>query len=227
MAESLSIRPGQEAGSDGILDHLLRGRFDQHPVSCIETPYTSHPDGTWTAPDLAEAQYLVDASGTAGARVTVWASPDAGGGFGVPVGSYFVDLLDQLGYDAKLKVVRGDRYFSTLFDPSQTVQMAYWVWASDYLAESGFLPALTCANTGSFRVCDPTIHRRIEQATSMQVTDPAASHDLWSDLDHDLVDLAAWVPLENPMQTSLVSQRLGNYQFHPYWGQLIDQMWVR
>ena len=27
--------------------------------------------------------------------------------------------------------------------------------------------------------------------------------------------------------TNLVSQRLGNYQFHPYWGQLFDQMWVR
>jgi YVTN family beta-propeller protein len=211
-------------GAARVTCQILPPTFPGYEPYC---PYTSHPDGTWTAPDLAEAQHLVDASGTAGARVTVWASPDAGGGFGVPVGSYFVDLLDQLGYDAKLKVVRGVRYFSTLFDPSQTVQMAYWVWASDYLAESGFLPALTCANTGSFRVCDPTIHRRIEQATSMQVTDPAASHDLWSDLDHDLVDLAAWVPLENPMQTSLVSQRLGNYQFHPYWGQLIDQMWVR
>ena len=61
----------------------------------------------------------------------------------------------------------------------------------------------------------------------MQLTDVAASHDLWSDLEHDLVDSAPWVPLVNPIRTALVSERLGNYQFHPYWGQLFDQMWVR
>jgi hypothetical protein len=32
--------------------------------------------------------------------------------------------------------------------------------------------------------------------------------------------------LVNPIWTGLVSEQLGNYQFHPYWGQLFDQMWV-
>jgi YVTN family beta-propeller protein len=191
-------------------------------------PYTSHPDGTWTAPDLAKAEQLVDRSGTAGARVTVWATPGALGGWIVPVGEYFVDLLDQLGYDAKLNVVTGDRYFSAIGDPSQHVQMGLYAWGSDYLGESGFIPPLTCPPSGTGpRFCDPTIQRRIEQATSMQLTDPAASHGLWSDLDHDLVDLAAWVPLGNSITTNLVSERLGNYQLHPQWGQLYEQMWVR
>ena len=47
------------------------------------------------------------------------------------------------------------------------------------------------------------------------------------DLDHDLLDLAAWVPLGNSITTNLVSERLGNYQLHPQWGQLYEQMWVR
>jgi peptide/nickel transport system substrate-binding protein len=169
----------------------------------------------------------VSASGTGGTRVTIWASPEAfSGGFGVPIGRYLVDLLDRLGFDATLKVVTGDRYFSAIADPSQHVQMAYGAWASDYLAESGFIPALTCATTGNDRFCDRTIERRIEQAARMQATDPAASHELWSSLEHDLVDRAPWVPLGNPLFTSLVSERLGNYQFHPYWGPLYDQMWV-
>ena len=49
-------------------------------------PYTRHPNGTWTAPDLAKAEELVEASGTAGARVTVWAAPDRITGWTVPVG---------------------------------------------------------------------------------------------------------------------------------------------
>lgn len=60
MAESLSIRPGQEAGSDGILDHLLRGRFDQHPVSCIETAKVSRISrGPSTEQQLQAAKSLV------------------------------------------------------------------------------------------------------------------------------------------------------------------------
>jgi YVTN family beta-propeller protein len=190
-------------------------------------PYTVHPDGTWTARDLVKAKQLVDRSGTVGASVTLWATPEALGGFTVPVGRYFVKLLDHLGYDAKLKVVPRDRYFSAIDDPAQRVQMGLYAWGSDYLAESGFISPLTCIPTGSLRFCDPTIQRRIEQAASMQLTDPAASHELWSDLDHDLVDLAPWVPLGNEMRTSLVSERLNNYQYHPYWGQLYEQMWVR
>jgi hypothetical protein len=26
---------------------------------------------------------------------------------------------------------------------------------------------------------------------------------------------------------TLVSERVGNYQYHPLWGTLIDQLWVR
>jgi len=191
-------------------------------------PYTLHPNGTWTAPDLDKAEDLVDASGTAGARVTVWAAPTAFTGWTVPVGRRFVELLDRLGFDAELKVVTDDRYYAATSDPSQHVQIGYVAFAPDYLAESGFIPALTCPPSGTGpRFCDPTIERRIEQATSMQATDPAASHDLWSDLEHDLVDLAPWVPLGNTVHTSLASERLGNYQYHPYWGQLYELMWVR
>jgi ABC-type transport system substrate-binding protein len=190
-------------------------------------PYTLHPDRVWTAPDLAKAKELVDASGTVGAKVTVWATDEDLGGWGVPVGQHLVDLLDQLEYKAELKVVTADRYFSAINDPSQYVQMGYFAWGSDYLAESGFLLPLLCLPRGSDRVCDPTIERRIEQATRTQLTDPAASHALWSDLEHDLVDRAPWVPLGNTINTVLASQRVENYQFHPYWWSLFDQMWVR
>jgi len=108
------------------------------------------------------------------------------------------------------------------------VQIGPMAWGSDYLAESGFIPALTCTPAGfGPGFCPPTIEREIEEATNMQLTDAAASHDLWSDLEHDLVDRAPWVPLWNQMWAVPVSKRLGNYQFHPYWGPLYELMWVR
>jgi len=30
-----------------------------------------------------------------------------------------------------------------------------------------------------------------------------------------------------PSTTDLISRRVGNYQFHPLWGLLVDQLWVR
>jgi ABC-type transport system substrate-binding protein len=41
-----------------------------------------------------------------------------------------------------------------------------------------------------------------------------------------VTDAAPWVPLFTPVATSLVSKRIGNYQFHPQLGLLFDQLWV-
>ena len=46
-------------------------------------------------------------------------------------------------------------------------------------------------------------------------------------IDRELVDAAPWVPLYNPRDLTVLSARTGNYQFHPYWNLLIDQLWVR
>jgi YVTN family beta-propeller protein len=221
------IRDEVFGGAARVTCQILPPTFPGYVPYC---PYTDHPDGTWTAPDLAKARQLVDASGTAGARVRVWTAPTPFVPGAMPDGRYFTHLLDRLGYDAELKVVTTRQYDAAINDPSQRVQMGPLAWQSDYLAESGFIPALTCktATTGMGpEFCPPTLERRIEEATNMQLTDVAASHDLWSDLDHDLVNSAPWVPFVNPIWTSLASERLENYQFHPYWGELFDQMWVR
>jgi peptide/nickel transport system substrate-binding protein len=192
-------------------------------------PFTRHPDGTWTAPDLAHARELVDESGTAGSTVSVWATSEQYLGFPVPVGRYFVTLLRQLGYRAKLKVVGVEKYFAAVYGPSQRSRMAFLAWATDYASESGFItPTLTCDSpSNDSHFCDHRIERRIEEATRLQLTDPSAAHDLWSSIEHDIVERAPWVPLANRYWVNLVSQRLGNFQVNPQWGPLVDQMWVR
>jgi len=192
-------------------------------------PYTRHPDGTWTASDFATAKELVAESGTAGSRVIVWASRDYFAGVPhVRVSRYFVHLLDRLGYDATLKVVTADEY-SAIWDPSGHIQMGLTGWIIDYPAESGLLrPILTCgSSSNNARFCHPDLDRRMEEATQLQITDRVAAHRLWSSIEHDIVDLAPWVPLTNPLSRTLVSERVSNFQFSPQWGPLVDQMWVR
>jgi peptide/nickel transport system substrate-binding protein len=179
-------------------------------------PYTTGPDGTWTGPDVAKAKSLIDRSGTAGSRVIVWAGADSPLG-SAPVGDYLADLLKALGLRASFTVV-----FSK-------AQIGYTAWSSDYPAESGFIAAtLACDSVyNPSRFCDHEIDARMRKATRMTTINPAQSHILWSEIEHDLVDLAVWVPLINGRWACLVSQRLGNYQINPAWGPLIDQMWVR
>ena len=67
----------------------------------------------------------------------------------------------------------------------------------------------------------------MKRALKLQESDPAAANRLWADIDREFVDTAAWVPLYNAYGADLVSERVGNYQYHPQWGALVSQMWVR
>jgi YVTN family beta-propeller protein len=188
-------------------------------------PYTRQPGGTWTGPNLKEAHRLVKESGTTGMKVTVWTAPCCD----PPVGRYFRDLLTDLGYHARLKAVDDDTFYSALYTGPQRFQIALKGWTADYAAESGFLPPIArCgAPVNSSGFCDHGIDRRMKRAASLQITDPAAAHRLWSSIEHDIMDVAPWVPLVNRVYVNVVSRRLGNYQFNPQWGPLVDKMWVR
>ena len=64
------------------------------------------------------------------------------------------------------------------------------------------------------------------RAKALQTTDPEHATNLWTKVDHDVVDQAPWLPYENPGNYFLLSERVGNYVYHPEWGVLIDQLWV-
>lgn len=67
----------------------------------------------------------------------------------------------------------------------------------------------------------------MDKARTLETTEPAAAAKLWAAVDRRIVDQAPWVPLANPFDVRLVSDRVGNYQAHPHWGVLVGQLWVR
>jgi YVTN family beta-propeller protein len=187
-------------------------------------PYTRSPGGTWTAPDFGKAQKLVDRSGTAGMNVTVWSTP----AFFASVGSYFVGLLNELGYQATLKSVDRDSYFAALYGRPRHSQIAFAGWTTDYPAASGFIGQLAdCTGGGNESgFCDKSIDERIARAERLQINNPAKARDEWSSIEHDVMDKAPWVPLVDRNWANLTSQGLGNFQVSPQYGPLVDQMWV-
>jgi len=201
-------------------------------------PYTLNPGpgGVWTAPDLARAERLVNASGTRGARVTV-----VTGAFGTKIpdrttGRYLVSVLGQLGYRASLRVITDPyAYARRLYDSRQHTQVGWFSWYQDYPAPSDFIgPLLTCRsfipgnpmNLNAAEFCNQRIDAQVKQALMLQPGNPNAATALWARIDREIVDQAPWVPIYNPRSLVMLSARVGNYQFDPYWSVLIDQLWV-
>lgn len=204
-------------------------------------PYTLDPsaDGSWTAPDAAKAARLVKASGTAGMEVTLWFPQ---GWQGAP-GRYYASLLESLGYRVRFRSAfchtkagkpcvgaeNVEAYFDALTGGATPPQIMVSGWFSDYPAASNFIDLLfSCSSTFNFGdFCDRGLARKSDAALKLQARDPASAGGLWAEVDHEIVDKAAWVPLYNTYGSDFVSKRVGNYQYHPQYGPLLSQMWVR
>jgi peptide/nickel transport system substrate-binding protein len=107
-------------------------------------------------------------------------------------------------------------------------------WGADYPSPSVFIGKLTCAafipnSTSTFdnsEFCDPAIDREVARAEAVQATSPADAEPLWARLDRELTDRAIWLPTITGKTADLVSRRAGNYEYHPFWGAFVDQLWV-
>jgi peptide/nickel transport system substrate-binding protein len=199
-------------------------------------PFTVRPgaSGTWSGPDLARARRLVAESGTRGASVTVWIPSNPRLGSHAREGTVAVPLLKQLGYHARAKHLGGD-YYAKAGDSRLKVQAGVQSWGADFPAPWNFFFLLSCrsfvrgtgTNPNYAEFCDPQIDRQITRARALEATDPALASSLWTRIDHEVVDQAPVVPLVNPKQVDFLSRRVGNYQYSPQWGVLLDQLWVR
>jgi peptide/nickel transport system substrate-binding protein len=183
--------------------------------------------------DLDHARRLVAASGTRGMTVLVWdtRAPTVAYDEGVAV----VRALRRIGYRAALKVVSEPAFQRTVGRRSTGAQVISGGWGADYPTASDFIELkLSCREfrpnsdfNNNIGFCDPAIDRRIDRAIALQVARPQAANRLWARIDHELVDRAVWLPTVTPKTSDFVSRRVGNYQFHPLWGVLVDQLWVR
>src|SRR5919204_444169 len=203
-------------------------------------PYTLNPDssGSWSAPDLARAERLVSASGTRGMKVTVLMGPPLPGQPTLEIGRYVVSVLERLGYRASVKVntSAAGAGVGDLSDSRRRPQIGWFTWFQDQPAPSNFIePLLTCRafvpgspdNVNVAEFCDHRIDAQVHRADALQQSNPAAAGELWSKIDHELVDRAVWVPLYNPRTVTALGARVGNYKYHPFWNVLLDQLWVR
>jgi peptide/nickel transport system substrate-binding protein len=199
---------------------ILPPGFQSYRPYC---PYTRHPDaaGNWAAPNLREARRLIAASRTSGTRITVWAGPVLGFD---KVARYITNVLDGLGYKARLKLAADYLNPGSPVVKRPGVQLTIVAWIPDYRAASNFFGWGWC-NWGFGWFCDPKIGRLMETAASSP--DQTVATARWTTIDRRIVDLAPVIPLYNLSALDVLSNRVGNYQFSPILRVLLEQMWVR
>jgi YVTN family beta-propeller protein len=194
-------------------------------------PYSLNPGTTWSAPDLQRARALVRSSGTAGARVAFWfyAPPQA-----APEQRRIIEtMLETLGYRPSVKVFTSPlKFFPALTEAKSGPEAGFNGWVADYPAPSNFFEILSCSRLGdraanSSRYCSKDFDRELTRAQALQSRDQAAATRLWTQIDREATDTAAIVPMFTPRNVDLVSKRVGNYEHHPLFGVLLDQLWVR
>jgi peptide/nickel transport system substrate-binding protein len=172
--------------------------------------------------DLGKARSLVARSGTRGAPVVVWARASY-----KPFFSHVVKALRALGYRAELKLVADDAYYDAIRNEVDRIQAGFLAWGSDYPSAAGYVLPLLHVLGNASRFTDAAVWRQAARALQLQRTDPTGANELWAQVDRLIADRAPIVPMFNVRSLQVVSARVGNYQHHPLWDVLLDQLWVR
>jgi YVTN family beta-propeller protein len=177
--------------------------------------------------DLAKAKRLVQASGTTGMTVTVWSpkfDPYPS------IARYTAKLLVTLGYRASVKLANNP---SPIFNYPPHTRVQLYTSGNFFSppVAAAVLPSFSCASgttpSGfSSRFCNKRIDAAIQQALHLQLTAPQAANRLWAKIDRLIVNSAPIIPLVNGKWIEFVSKRVGDYQYHPAFAMLLDQLWV-
>jgi peptide/nickel transport system substrate-binding protein len=201
-----------------------------HPGYTPACEYTrdAGPDGIWSARDIERASALIERSRTAGRQVTVSFPADKR-----PVGRYIAGLLERLGYHSRVRVFAGyGDFHEYVADSRHGAQIGTDGWAADFPTPIDFTTPFTCgshvprssANVNLAEFCDREFERRIDGALAARGRDADAR---WRGVYGYLARSAPAAPLVNRRGAVFTSERLGNYQHHPLFGVLLDQVWVR
>jgi peptide/nickel transport system substrate-binding protein len=160
--------------------------------------------------NVAKAKELVKKSGTAGQSVTMWTNnkdPRPA------IGDYMRDLLNQIGYKAKLKVLDQQVYFDQIGQTRNKAQIGFTDWFMDFPHPSDLLePAVAgsaLASQPTFntsQVNDPTVNKKI---AALVKQDPQKVASQYADLDKYVVqDKAYLAPYGTEESTSFFSERM-------------------
>jgi peptide/nickel transport system substrate-binding protein len=165
------------------------------------------PDGE---PDIEKAKELVRQSGYEGEKVTFWTNnkdPRPA------IADYFVDVLNEIGFDAEVQTLDQQVYFSKIGEKDFGAQTGFTDWFQDYPHPGDFIEVLLSTRALDAEVTfnqgfvsDPVLDKKLDELRGENPEDVA---DEWAALDEYVVNEKAYVtPYGFEESSSFFSERM-------------------
>jgi peptide/nickel transport system substrate-binding protein len=140
---------------------------------------------------------------------------------------YVAEVLGRLGYRLHVRVVPRGAYIEAL--QAGRVPLKPVTWYGGQLGASDFLRTWFACDGAETRgrFCDPRLDHLMRRAAELEATDARRGAIVWADVDRRVADAGAAIPLVTPRAVEFVSARVRDYQNHPIWGLIVDQVWLR
>jgi peptide/nickel transport system substrate-binding protein len=166
--------------------------------------------------DLNKAKQLVQQSGTAGQKVTVYTISDVS--IDKATGEYLQGQLKKMGWNAQIRELAGANYFTIVGNQSTKAQIGFTDWFEDYPYPTDWFNTLLNGkaihpihnnNYGNVDVASAnTEMNRLAHLPPSQAL-AASTNAAWAKLDHDLmVNDASTAPYLNGILTSFFSSKM-------------------
>jgi peptide/nickel transport system substrate-binding protein len=194
------------------LNRIFGGRM--HPTQQILPPgmpgYQEFK--LYPGPDMNKAKQLIAEANPPDKDITVWTDdePDR-----KRIGEYYHDLLTQLGFNATLKVIAGDVYWTTIGNQSTPdVDTGFADWFQDFPHPDDFFRPLlngasilpTNGNNYS-RVSIPENDAKMNDLRTKLIGDGGVEQG-YSELDKAYMEQAVWAPYGNEQFSTFLSERM-------------------
>ncbi|MDX6690890.1 MAG: peptide/nickel transport system substrate-binding protein [Solirubrobacteraceae bacterium] len=162
-----------------------------------------------TAANIAKAKDLVAKSGYKGMSVTVWGNTKDPR---PAIVDYLRDVMNEIGFKAKTKILDQQVYFATIGDKKTGAQAGFTDWFQDFPHPGDFFEpnlsakALASSPTFNFQFkSNPKVDQIIKTATP---EDPTKVADQWAAADKAVVDNVNAVIYGNELASTFMSTRM-------------------
>ncbi len=165
----------------------------------------------YPGPDVEKAKQLLQQANPSDTDITVWTDdePDR-----KRIGAYYQDVLNDIGFNAELKVIAGEIYFTTIGNAkTPNLDTGFTDWFQDYPHPNDFFEPLLNGesilptNNNNFGNVDiPELNKEINTLAQEQLTDDVEQQ--YADLDRKYMEQAVWAPYGNERFTTFVSDRI-------------------
>jgi len=177
--------------------------------------------------DMAKAEELMKEANPSDTDITVWTDTESPNN---EAGEYFNEILKELGFNTKLKILNADNYFTVIGNATTPELDAGWSdWFQDYPHPNDFFQPLLAGesilptNNGNFAKFDnAAVNKQITKLGAEQLgPDQEAAY---KELDKEIMEEAPWAPYGTRTLSTFVSDAidLESVIFNPTFGHYLS-----